>query len=65
MTFPIEGAETVQSIMAGPKPQKEVKYCEHREFDRGPGLPYLADQIGDQDLELAENIQAGKHSRGY
>ena len=65
MAFPVEGQEMVESIMAGPKPLKEAEFCEHRVFDSGKGVPELAGQIVYQDMELAENMQAGMHSRGY
>jgi phenylpropionate dioxygenase-like ring-hydroxylating dioxygenase large terminal subunit len=65
MAFPVAGQETVDSIMAGPKPLREVPVCEHREFDGGRGIPELAGQIVYQDMELAEGMQAGMHSRGY
>ena len=65
MAFPVEGQDEVESIMAGPKPLKEVAECEHRKFDGGKGIPELAGQIVYQDMELAENMQAGMHSRGY
>lgn len=65
MAFPVEGQETVESIMSGPKPQREVETCEHRIFDGGQGIPELAGQIVYQDMELAEGMQAGMHSRGY
>ena len=45
MAFPVEGQETCQSIMAGERPQREVEACEHRDFDRGRGIPELAGQI--------------------
>ncbi len=65
MAFPVDGQETVDSIMAGPKPLQEVEECEHRDFDQGRGIPELAGQIVYQDMELAEGMQAGMHSRGY
>ena len=65
MAFPVEGQEIVESIMAGPKPLREVEECEHRDFDGGRGVPELAGQIVYQDMELAEGMQAGMHSRGY
>ena len=65
MAFPVEGQETCQSIMAGEKPLREVLMCEHRDFDAGRGVPELAGQIVYQDMELAEAMQAGMHSRGY
>ena len=65
MAFPVEGQTEVESIMAGPKPLREVLECEHRRFDGGEGIPELRDQIVFQDMELAENMQAGMHSRGY
>ncbi|GGC17176.1 hypothetical protein GCM10011371_00790 [Novosphingobium marinum] len=65
MAFPVEGQDEVESIMAGKKPLKEVETCEHRDFDGGRGVPELAGQIVYQDMELAENMQAGMHSRGY
>ena len=65
MTFPVEGQEVAESIMAGPKPVKECATCEHRDFDGGRGIPELAGQIVYQDMELAEGMQAGMHSRGY
>ncbi|MDE2597145.1 MAG: aromatic ring-hydroxylating dioxygenase subunit alpha [Sphingomonadales bacterium] len=65
MAFPVAGQETVESIMAGPKPLREVEECEHRVFDGGRGIPELAGQIVYQDMELAEDMQAGMHSRGY
>ena len=65
MAFPVEGLDTVESIMAGPKPLREVEACEHRAFDGGRGIPELAGQIVYQDMELAEGMQAGMHSRGY
>lgn len=65
MAFPVEGQETCQSIMAGEKPLHEVETCEHRDFDGGRGVPELAGQIVYQDMELAEGMQAGMHSRGY
>lgn len=65
MAFPVEGQETVDSIMAGPKPLREAEECEHRDFDDGRGIPELAGQIVYQDMELAEGMQAGMHSRGY
>ncbi|WP_068071938.1 aromatic ring-hydroxylating oxygenase subunit alpha [Novosphingobium lentum] len=65
MAFPVAGQDTVESIMAGPKPLREVEVCEHRNFDGGRGIPELAGQIVYQDMELAEGMQAGMHSRGY
>jgi phenylpropionate dioxygenase-like ring-hydroxylating dioxygenase large terminal subunit len=65
MAFPVEGQEEVESVMAGPKPLKEAEQCEHRDFDGGRGIPELAGQIVYQDMELAEGMQAGMHSRGY
>jgi phenylpropionate dioxygenase-like ring-hydroxylating dioxygenase large terminal subunit len=65
MAFPVAGQETVDSIMAGPKPLREALVCEHRDFDGGRGIPELAGQIVYQDMELAEGMQAGMHSRGY
>ncbi|WP_298192711.1 aromatic ring-hydroxylating dioxygenase subunit alpha [Novosphingobium sp.] len=65
MAFPVEGQESCQSIMAGEKPLREVEVCEHRDFDGGRGIPELAGQIVYQDMELAEAMQAGMHSRGY
>ncbi|MEM9313646.1 MAG: aromatic ring-hydroxylating dioxygenase subunit alpha [Pseudomonadota bacterium] len=65
MAFPVEGQETVESIMAGPKPLEEAPLCEHRVFDGGRGIPELAGQIVYQDMELAEDMQRGMHSRGY
>lgn len=65
MAFPVEGQSEVQSIMAGMKPLREVAECEHRVFDGGRGVPELAGQIVYQDMELAEAMQAGMHSRGY
>jgi hypothetical protein len=65
MAFPVKGQDVVESIMAGPKPLKEVAECEHRDFDSGRGIPELAGQIVYQDMELAEGMQAGMHSRGY
>lgn len=65
MAFPVAGQDTVESIMAGPRPLREVDACEHRDFDGGRGIPELAGQIVYQDMELAEDMQAGMHSRGY
>jgi Ring hydroxylating alpha subunit (catalytic domain) len=65
MAFPVAGQEMVESIMAGPKPLREVQTCEHRAFDNGRGIPELEGQIVYQDMELAEGMQAGMHSRGY
>lgn len=65
MAFPVAGQELVESIMAGPKPLREVAEPMHRDFDAGRGIPELAGQIVYQDMELAENMQAGMHSRGY
>lgn len=65
MAFPVAGQNTVESIMAGPKPLREVAACEHRVFDGGRGVPELAGQIVFQDMDLAEGMQAGMHSRGY
>ena len=65
MAFPVEGQDEVESVMAGRKLLREVMECEHRDFDRGRGIPELAGQIVYQDMELAENMQAGMHSRGY
>lgn len=65
MAFPVEGQTEVESIMAGPRPLREVDECEHRDFDQGRGIPELAGQIVYQDMELAEGMQAGMHSRGY
>jgi phenylpropionate dioxygenase-like ring-hydroxylating dioxygenase large terminal subunit len=65
MAFPVAGQDTVESIMAGPKPLREVQTCEHRAFDGGRGIPELVGQIVYQDMELAEGMQAGLHSRGY
>ncbi len=65
MAFPVEGQKEVESIMAGVRPLKEVAACEHRDFDGGRGIPELAGQIVYQDMELAEGMQAGMHSRGY
>jgi len=65
MAFPVEGQTEVESIMAGMRPLREVTECEHRDFDQGRGIPELAGQIVYQDMELAEGMQAGMHSRGY
>lgn len=65
MAYPVEGVKEVDSIMAGTRPLREVAECEHREFDNGRGVPELAGQIVFQDMELAEGMQAGMHSRGY
>jgi len=65
MAFPVAGQETVESIMAGPRPLREAAACEHRVFDGGRGVAELAGQIVYQDMELAEGMQAGMHSRGY
>jgi len=65
MAFPVAGQEEVESIMAGPRPLREAMACEHRDFDGGRGIPELAGQIVYQDMELAEAMQAGMHSRGY
>lgn len=65
MAFPVAGQAVVESIMAGPKPLREAQTCEHRRFDGGRGIPELAGQIVYQDMELAEGMQAGMHSRGY
>jgi len=65
MAFPVAGQDTVESIMAGPKPLLEAPECLHRDFDGGRGVPELAGQIVYQDMELAEDMQAGLHSRGY
>jgi hypothetical protein len=65
MAFPVAGQETAESIMAGPKPLREVDACEHRDFDQGRGIPELDGQIVYQDMMLAEGMQAGMHSRGY
>lgn len=65
MAFPVAGQEIVESIMAGPKPLREAPACEHRVFDGGRGIPELAGQIVYQDMELAQGMQAGMHSRGY
>ena len=65
MAFPVAGQDMVESVMAGPKPLKEAEFCEHRVFDGGRGVPELAGQIVYQDMELAENMQAGMHSRAY
>ena len=65
MAFPVAGQDTVDSIMAGPKPLREAAVCEHRKFDAGRGIPELEGQIVYQDMELAEGMQAGMHSRGY
>ena len=65
MAFPVAGQEVVESIMAGPQPLREAEVCQHRDFDHGRGIPELAGQIVYQDMELAEGMQAGMHSRGY
>ncbi len=65
MAFPVEGQTEVESIMAGRQPLREVEAPEIRDFDGGRGVPELAGQIVYQDMELAENMQAGMHSRGY
>ena len=65
MAFPVEGQKEVESIMAGVRPLREAAECEHRDFDQGRGIPELAGQIVFQDMELAEGMQAGMHSRGY
>lgn len=65
MAFPVAGQEMVESVMAGPQPLREVETCKHRDFDGGRGIPELAGQIVYQDMELAEAMQAGMHSRGY
>jgi phenylpropionate dioxygenase-like ring-hydroxylating dioxygenase large terminal subunit len=65
MAFPVEGQTEVESIMAGVRPLREAVECEHRDFDGGRGIPELAGQIVYQDMELAEGMQAGMHSRGY
>ncbi|HZU64707.1 MAG TPA: aromatic ring-hydroxylating dioxygenase subunit alpha [Novosphingobium sp.] len=65
MAFPVAGQTHVESIMAGMRPLREVAECEHRRFDGGRGVPELAGQIVYQDMELAEGMQAGMHSRGY
>lgn len=65
MAFPVEGQTEVESVMAGVRPLREVDSCEHRDFDGGRGVAELAGQIVYQDMELAEGMQAGMHSRGY
>lgn len=65
MAFPVAGQEIVESVMAGPRPLREAPACEHRSFDGGRGIPELAGQIVYQDMELAQGMQAGMHSRGY
>lgn len=65
MAFPVAGQTEVESVMAGPRPLREVPLCEHRDFDAGRGIPELAGQIVYQDMELAEGMQAGMHSLGY
>jgi phenylpropionate dioxygenase-like ring-hydroxylating dioxygenase large terminal subunit len=65
MAFPVAGQAEVESIMAGPKPLREVATCEHRAFDGGRGIPELEGQIVYQDMMLAEGQQSGMHSRGY
>jgi phenylpropionate dioxygenase-like ring-hydroxylating dioxygenase large terminal subunit len=65
MAFPVEGQDEVESIMAGPKPLREVDSCEFRDFDRGHGVPELEGQIVYQDMMLAEAQQQGYHSKGY
>jgi phenylpropionate dioxygenase-like ring-hydroxylating dioxygenase large terminal subunit len=65
MAFPVAGQDMVESIMAGPKPLREAEACDHRNFDGGRGIPELAGQIVYQDMELAEDMQAGMHSLGY
>lgn len=65
MAFPVAGQEVVESVMAGPRPLREADACEHRDFNGGRGVPELAGQIVYQDMELAEGMQAGMHSRGY
>ncbi len=65
MAFPVERQEIVESIMTGPKPLKEVAECEFRDFDNGRGIPELEGQIVYQDMQLAQGMQAGMHSRGY
>ena len=65
MAFPVAGQGEVHSIMAGMKPLREAAECEHRVFDKGRGIPELAGEIVYQDMELAEGMQAGMHSRGY
>ncbi len=65
MAFPVAGQEMAESIMAGPKPLKEVAECEYRDFDNGRGIPELEGQIVYQDMQLAQGMQAGMHSRGY
>jgi phenylpropionate dioxygenase-like ring-hydroxylating dioxygenase large terminal subunit len=64
MVYPVEGEEVVDSIMAGPRPLKEVE-VEERDFDQGRGVPELAGQIIYQDLMLAEGQQWGMKSQGY
>lgn len=65
MAFPVAGQDVVETVMAGPRPLREAAACEHRVFDGGRGIPELAGQIVYQDMELAEGMQAGMHSRGY
>jgi len=52
-------------LQAEPQPLREAAQCEVRDFDDGRGVPELAGQIVYQDMELAEGVQAGMHSRGY
>ena len=65
MAFPVAGQEIVESVMAGPRLLREAPACENRSFDGGRGIPELAGQIVYQDMELAQGMQAGMHSRGY
>ncbi|MDT0575990.1 aromatic ring-hydroxylating dioxygenase subunit alpha [Croceicoccus sp. F390] len=65
MAFPVAGEDEVESIMAGRRPLRECDVCEVRNFDGGKGVPELAGQIVYQDMMLAQNMQAGMHSRGY
>ena len=64
MAYPVEGQDTVDSIMAGPRPLRECE-VEHRAFDGGKGVPEIEGQIVYQDMQLAEGQQRGMHSRGY
>ncbi|KHK92760.1 (2Fe-2S)-binding protein [Novosphingobium malaysiense] len=64
MAYPVEGQDTVDSIMAGPRPLRECE-VEHRAFDGGKGVPEIEGQIVYQDMQLAEGQQRGMYSRGY
>jgi phenylpropionate dioxygenase-like ring-hydroxylating dioxygenase large terminal subunit len=66
LAFPVVGATHTDTPMVGSDllPMCEAPF-QHRDFDRGRGVPELAGGVVMQDLMLAEGQQRGLRSQGY